>query len=77
MQVGKGRLLHSSGHLATFPVDGRVVIVNSETLEECPEGVEGEIWARSRHVALGYWGKPELSEEVRFLPTSNPRTSKS
>ncbi|CAI5500408.1 unnamed protein product [Closterium sp. Naga37s-1] len=56
--------LHSSGHLATYPVDGRVVIVNPETREECAEGEEGEIWARSCHVARGYWGKPELSEET-------------
>ncbi|CAI5480059.1 unnamed protein product [Closterium sp. Yama58-4] len=57
-------ILHSSGHLATYPVDGRVVIVNPETREECAEGEEGEIWARSCHVARGYWGKPELSEET-------------
>ncbi|CAI7826878.1 unnamed protein product [Closterium sp. NIES-54] len=56
--------LHSSGHLATYPVDGRVVIVNPETREQCAEGEEGEIWARSCHVARGYWGKPELSEET-------------
>ncbi|CAI5468140.1 unnamed protein product [Closterium sp. Yama58-4] len=56
--------LHSSGHLSTYPVDGRVVIVNPETREECAEGEEGEIWARSCHVARGYWGKPELSEET-------------
>ncbi|CAI5954472.1 unnamed protein product [Closterium sp. NIES-65] len=56
--------LHSSGHLATYPVDGRVVIVNPETHEACAEGEEGEIWARSCHVARGYWGKPELSEET-------------
>lgn len=58
------RALHSSGHLATFPYDGRVVAVDPEARAACGEGVEGEIWVRSRHVTHGYWGKPDLTEQA-------------
>ena len=41
-----------------------VVVVDVETKRRCAPDVVGEIWVRSASVALGYWGKPELSREV-------------
>ena len=67
VEVGEGsqrHTLHSSGNLATYPTDGRVVVVHPESCQPCGDGVEGEIWARSQHVTLGYWKKPELTKET-------------
>jgi acyl-CoA synthetase (AMP-forming)/AMP-acid ligase II/acyl carrier protein len=39
-------------------------IVNPETLEILPENHIGEIWLGGAHIAQGYWGLPELSENA-------------
>ncbi len=39
-------------------------IVNPETLEVLPENHIGEIWLGGAHIAQGYWGLPELSDET-------------
>lgn len=44
--------------------DHEVIIVDPETQRRCAPSVIGEIWVRGGSVAKGYWGKPELSEEV-------------
>jgi len=44
--------------------DGDVRIVDPESLEPCPEGKIGEIWAASSHVAAGYFGQPDISTEI-------------
>lgn len=44
--------------------DCEVQIVDPQTCEALRDGVVGEIWVRSPSVATGYWGKPELSEQV-------------
>ena len=41
-----------------------VKIVNKETRQEKQSGSPGEIWVSSSSVAMGYWGKAELSEEI-------------
>ena len=41
-----------------------VAIVDPETRRTCPQGRVGEIWVRGPSVAGGYWGRPELTEEV-------------
>jgi acyl transferase domain-containing protein/acyl-CoA synthetase (AMP-forming)/AMP-acid ligase II/pimeloyl-ACP methyl ester carboxylesterase/acyl carrier protein len=40
-----------------------IVIANSDTLNSCPDGEIGEIWAKSDSVAQGYWNRPELSTQ--------------
>ncbi|MDJ0682775.1 MAG: fatty acyl-AMP ligase, partial [Xenococcaceae cyanobacterium MO_167.B52] len=42
--------------------DQHLAIVNTDTLEECPEGQIGEIWASSSSTAQGYWNKAALTE---------------
>lgn len=43
-------------------IDQRIVIVNSNTLEECASDEVGEIWVTGPSVAQGYWG---LENETR------------
>ncbi len=42
----------------------RVIIVNPDKRTQLPENEIGEIWVDSPSVGNGYFGKPELSEEV-------------
>ncbi|GAB7187045.1 fatty acyl-AMP ligase FAAL [Kitasatospora sp. Ki12] len=39
-------------------------IVDPQTLEVLPDGAIGEVWVSGASVGRGYWGKPELSDEV-------------
>ncbi len=48
-----------------FPVEDTEIWLLDDTGERTE--LHGEIGIRSRHVAVGYWGKPELTRE-RFLP---------
>jgi long-chain fatty acid adenylyltransferase FadD28 len=41
-----------------------VRIVDPETRIECPEGTTGEIWVYGDNVAMGYWGKPQETEQT-------------
>lgn len=41
-----------------------VSIVDAHTRVPCEVGTVGEIWVKGPSVAEGYWGRPELSEEV-------------
>ncbi|MCB1124748.1 MAG: AMP-binding protein, partial [Verrucomicrobiae bacterium] len=50
-----------------------VVIVDVETLMECPNGKVGEIWVQSDSVAEGYWKKPEVNQEIFQAFTSSGR----
>ncbi|KAJ8599653.1 hypothetical protein CTAYLR_005399, partial [Chrysophaeum taylorii] len=45
-----------------FVID--VHIVDAETRRVVPESTTGELWVGSGSVTLGYWGKPELSDDV-------------
>ncbi len=40
-------------------IDQRIVIVNTNTLEECASDEVGEIWVTGPSVAIGYWGLEE------------------
>ena len=50
-----------------------VVIVDPETLQIQPENQIGEIWVDSPSVGLGYWEKPEISNEVFRAMTKDGR----
>lgn len=56
-----------------LPLPNTQVMILDEKLNLLPEGVEGDIYVASRHLALGYLGKPELTT-LRFLknPFSTP-----
>jgi acyl-CoA synthetase (AMP-forming)/AMP-acid ligase II/acyl carrier protein len=56
-----GVALVSSGKAS---LEERIIIVNPQTLTKCDEGQVGEIWVSSAAVALGYWGRPELTDET-------------
>lgn len=42
----------------------QIKIVDPETCRELPTGETGEMWVSSDSVAIGYWGKPELTQET-------------
>ncbi|HEX5758690.1 MAG TPA: type I polyketide synthase [Thermoanaerobaculia bacterium] len=42
----------------------RAVIVDPETLAACPPDGVGEVWLQGPSVALGYWGRPDDTEET-------------
>jgi long-chain fatty acid adenylyltransferase FadD28 len=47
-----------------LPRSPMVRIVDPETGTECPEGMTGEIWVYGDNVAMGYWGKPQETEQT-------------
>lgn len=42
----------------------RVVIVDPDSMKQCPAGRVGEIWVRGPSVAQGYWGRETESREA-------------
>ncbi len=42
----------------------RLLIVQPDTLEPCPDDSVGEIWISGPSVAQGYWGRPEETERT-------------
>ena len=52
--VGCGRVL----------ADEEVLIVDPESLKRLPDHQVGEIWVKSASVGLGYWNKPEITQET-------------
>jgi acyl-CoA synthetase (AMP-forming)/AMP-acid ligase II len=48
-------------------------IVDHETLEDLPAGTDGEVWLRGPQNALGYWRRPQETEQA-FLPDGWFRT---
>eukprot|EP00808_Paulinella_micropora_P017892 g65563.t1 len=40
------------------------LVVDPDTCRACPDGTVGEIWLAGRSKTAGYFGKPELSQEV-------------
>ncbi len=57
---GNGTALVSYG----VPQSPIVRIVDPETRTECPAGTIGEIWVHGDNVAMGYWQKPQETEET-------------
>jgi acyl-CoA synthetase (AMP-forming)/AMP-acid ligase II len=66
--TGGGTRLVSYGD--TKSVDVR--IVEPETNRECPEGTVGEIWVHGDNVAVGYWQKPEETQNTFGARLLNP-----
>jgi acyl-CoA synthetase (AMP-forming)/AMP-acid ligase II len=58
----EGRTLVGCG--GTFDDGQQIVIVHPETRLPCAENEVGEIWVSGPSVAKGYWGRPELTEQV-------------
>jgi acyl-CoA synthetase (AMP-forming)/AMP-acid ligase II len=54
-QDANGRTLVGCGRAMA---DSKVIIVNPETLRECPPDEIGEIWASGPSVTQGYWKRP-------------------
>ncbi len=50
-----------------YPVLGQEVLILDEERQPLPVGEVGQIAVRGRHLAAGYWRRPELTDE-RFLP---------
>ena len=53
----------SAGH----PAEGFAVLILDEVGRPCPPGELGEVAIRSEFLALGYWGRPDLTARV-FRP---------
>lgn len=45
-------------------LDTKVVIVDPETQVPCPPGKVGEIWVQGPGVAMGYWNRPEETQDT-------------
>ncbi|HYX18442.1 MAG TPA: AMP-binding protein [Nostoc sp.] len=39
-------------------------IANTESLTQCPDGQVGEIWVAGSSVAIGYWNKPDETQQI-------------
>lgn len=50
-----------------------VVVVDPDTLAECPDGTEGEVWAAGPSIAVGYWGDAARTETIFNAHTSDGR----
>lgn len=53
--------LVSSGHTV---LDQSVLVVDPETCTLCDDGIVGEVWVEGPSVALGYWKRPQDSDET-------------
>jgi len=51
-----------------------VRIADPDTRRECPAGVIGEIWVHGDNVAMGYWRKPQETEQTFGARLVNPST---
>ena len=71
-ELGRGRACDSESELTSRLLVGcgkpvsecEVHVVDPRTRTPVPDNAIGELWVRSPSVALGYWGKPALSEEI-------------
>lgn len=59
-QIGSRKIV-SCGQASS---DGKIAIVNPESLQECSPSQIGEIWVSSASVAQGYWHRPEQTEQT-------------
>ena len=45
-------------------LEQKILIVEPDTLKECPPDKIGEIWVKGENVAKGYWNNPEQTEKI-------------
>ena len=64
--------LHSGVAPIGFPYNDTVVILKDEQGREVLPGEPGEMFVRARHIARGYWRRPELSKERFFRDPHDP-----
>lgn len=57
-----------------LPLGATELFVLNQDGEPLPEGEEGEIWVAGPALSAGYWGQPELNEQV--FRTSDPPAQK-
>jgi acyl-CoA synthetase (AMP-forming)/AMP-acid ligase II len=71
--LGKDRIVssHPAAHSAQCFVgcghsvlDETLVIVDTRTLQCCPDNQIGEIWVAGKHIACGYWNRPHETRET-------------
>jgi long-chain fatty acid adenylyltransferase FadD28 len=55
-----------------LPESPIVRIVNPDTNVECPAGTVGEIWTQGENIGIGYWGKPQETEQTFGATLVNP-----
>nr|VFJ62101.1 MAG: 7-keto-8-aminopelargonate synthetase [Candidatus Kentron sp. FW] len=64
------RVLEDSGTTQKFVgcgkswLDQRIVVVDPEPFVACPDRQVGEIWVSGKHIAQGYWNRPEETEQT-------------
>jgi acyl-CoA synthetase (AMP-forming)/AMP-acid ligase II len=46
------------------PLEQKILIVNPESLTQCPENQVGEIWVSGSSIAGGYWRRPEQTQQT-------------
>lgn len=59
-RCGSGNPLVSYG----TPESPNVRIVDPDSATECPAGMVGEIWVHGANVALGYWNRPDETQQT-------------
>ncbi len=68
LAVGYARRCRNEGgiELVSYgvPRSPKVRIVDPETRMECPAATPGEIWVNGANVAMGYWAKPQATEQT-------------
>ncbi|GFH61076.1 hypothetical protein CTEN210_17552 [Chaetoceros tenuissimus] len=59
------------GHKSCFPKGQTIKIIDTNTLTQVQEKEVGELWLSGRSVTSGYFGRPQLTQEVFHAKLSN------
>ncbi|KAJ3150299.1 hypothetical protein HDU86_006690 [Geranomyces michiganensis] len=76
--TGDSTIVHN-GRISLGSADGStdIRIVNPETLQELPDGVEGEIWMDSPSKARGYYNREDESKRIFSARIAQPLSGRS
>ena len=73
-QAGEGpRILHKTVSCGRSNIGAEILIVDPATATPLAEDETGEIWVSSPSIAMGYWRRPEQTEETFRAKTSDGR----